>query len=87
MISGMYLGELARLQILHCVGKGILFDGKCSERLKEPYSFETKYISEIEGEPRGTFTQMHCILAEIGMGNATDQVSFPQQLFAKYLLN
>ena len=48
MISGMYMGEIARLAILQCVENGYLLDGEVSEELTTQYRFYTKYISEIE---------------------------------------
>lgn len=48
MISGMYMGEIARQVIVRLVAEGLLFDGKSSDILQEKGSFFTKYISEIE---------------------------------------
>jgi len=48
MISGMYLGEIARLVIADCACSKLLFGGKLSAELKTPGRFYTKYISEIE---------------------------------------
>lgn len=48
MISGMYMGEVARQVIVRLVAEGLLFDGKSSDILQEKGSFFTKYISEIE---------------------------------------
>jgi len=49
MISGMYLGELARLIILQCFNAKLLFKGgTASKELETPGRFYTKYISEIE---------------------------------------
>lgn len=48
MISGMYMGEVARQVIVRLVSEGLLFDGKTSDILQEKGSFFTKYISEIE---------------------------------------
>jgi len=48
MISGMYLGELARLIIVQCANAKLLFDGKLSSELQTSGRFYTKYISEIE---------------------------------------
>ncbi|XP_044740465.1 hexokinase type 2-like isoform X2 [Chrysoperla carnea] len=73
MISGMYLGELVRLTAKKAIEKGILFDGKSSDKFDERNSFETKFVSDIESETRGTFTECHAILASLGLGNATDQ--------------
>jgi len=49
MISGMYLGETARLIIAECACSKLLFNGRISTELKTPGRFYTKYISEIEG--------------------------------------
>lgn len=48
MISGMYLGEVARQVIVSLVEDGCLFNGVLSEKLGTPLRFYTKYISEIE---------------------------------------
>ena len=48
MISGMYLGEVARQVIVKLVQEGLLFNGRLSEKLNTPMLFYTKYISEIE---------------------------------------
>lgn len=48
LISGMYLGEIARRLILTCAEKGLLFNGEVSEELRTPDLFYTKYLSEIE---------------------------------------
>lgn len=48
MISGMYMGELARLVLEKLNNEGHLFGGKCSNDLKKRGKFFTKYVSEIE---------------------------------------
>lgn len=49
MISGKYLGEVARRVILQCSQKGLLFEtDRLSPVLKTPDGFQTKYLSEIE---------------------------------------
>lgn len=48
MISGMYMGELARLVIVKLTKEGALFRGRGSENLFKRENFFTKYISEIE---------------------------------------
>ena len=48
MISGMYMGEIARQVIMKMVEAGCLFDGSASPKLATPMAFLTKYISEIE---------------------------------------
>ena len=48
MISGMYMGEIARRVIVDCVKAGFLFNGQLSLELSTPHRFYTKYVSEIE---------------------------------------
>lgn len=48
MISGMYMGEVARLVLAQLTREGLLFDGMGPEMLFEPGQFFTKYVSEIE---------------------------------------
>ena len=48
MISGMYMGEVARLVLAQLTREGLLFDGMGPELLFEQGEFLTKYVSEIE---------------------------------------
>ncbi|KAF9204730.1 glucokinase [Haplosporangium sp. Z 27] len=48
MISGMYLGEIARNIIVHLIDKRLLFEGNSSPKLNEHWAFETKFMSSIE---------------------------------------
>lgn len=48
MISGMYMGEVARQVLVKLVEERLLFDGDGSEELYTRGNFYTKYISEIE---------------------------------------
>ncbi|XP_066949436.1 hexokinase type 2 isoform X6 [Macrobrachium rosenbergii] len=72
MISGMYMGEIARQVIIRLVAEGLLFDGKSSEILEEKGSFFTKYISEIESDKPGDYNNCRVILEELGLNSATD---------------
>lgn len=47
LISGMYLGEIARRLILICTEKGLLFNGTVTEELCTADRFYTKYLSEV----------------------------------------
>ncbi|KAL0110807.1 hypothetical protein PUN28_014037 [Cardiocondyla obscurior] len=73
MISGMYMGELARLVLEKLVKEGLLFGGKCPPDLKKRGKFFTKYVSEIENDPKGRYTNCREVLAELGMRNVSDQ--------------
>ncbi|GFR76997.1 phosphotransferase [Elysia marginata] len=49
MISGMYMGEIARLAIERLRKHNLLFEGEGSYNLSSRGRFYTKYVSEIEG--------------------------------------
>ncbi|XP_053444611.1 hexokinase-2 isoform X2 [Nycticebus coucang] len=53
MISGMYMGELVRLILVKMAREELLFGGKLSPELLKTGLFETKDISDIEGEKDG----------------------------------
>ncbi|MBN3320599.1 HXK2 protein, partial [Atractosteus spatula] len=66
MISGMYLGELARLVLIRLAQEKLLFGGEMSEALLTPGKFETKHISEIEEDGKG-LTRAREILEDLGL--------------------
>uniref|UniRef100_A0A8C0NMZ7 Hexokinase-2 n=1 Tax=Canis lupus familiaris TaxID=9615 RepID=A0A8C0NMZ7_CANLF len=53
MISGMYMGELVRLILVKMAKEELLFGGKLSPGLLATGQFETKDVSDIEGEKDG----------------------------------
>lgn len=53
MISGMYMGELVRLILVKMAKEELLFRGKLSPELLAMGRFETKDVSDIEGEKDG----------------------------------
>lgn len=73
MISGMYMGELARLAIKRFTDEGLLFGGVGSDLLHTRGQFFTKFVSEIETDKPGQFTYCRDILAELGVPNVSDQ--------------
>jgi hexokinase len=73
MISGMYMGELARLAMVKFTNAGLLFGGQGSELLFKRGQFFTKYVSEIESDKPGTYGNCYEILEEFGLGHATDE--------------
>jgi len=50
MISGMYLGEISRIVLLHLVDLLLLFKGYSSVQLNTQYEFDTAYMSAIMGD-------------------------------------
>lgn len=73
MISGMYMGELARLVIVKHTKAGRLFNGEGSDLLFKRGQFFTKYVSEIEADKPGMFNNCRDVLDELGLEHATDQ--------------
>ncbi|XP_060043559.1 hexokinase-2 isoform X3 [Erinaceus europaeus] len=53
MISGMYMGELVRLILVKMAKEELIFGGKLSPELLATGRFETKDVSDIEGEKDG----------------------------------
>lgn len=71
MISGMYMGELVRLAIVRFTKEKLLFNGVDSELLKTSGEFLTKYLSKIELDEVGKYTNCMQVLHKLGVKNAT----------------
>ncbi|XP_004437241.1 PREDICTED: hexokinase-2 [Ceratotherium simum simum] len=66
MISGMYMGELVRLILVKMAKEELLFRGNLSPELLATGRFETKDVSEIEGEKDG-IQKAREVLVRLGM--------------------
>uniref|UniRef100_A0A5F8GI25 Hexokinase-2 n=1 Tax=Monodelphis domestica TaxID=13616 RepID=A0A5F8GI25_MONDO len=66
MISGMYMGELVRLILVKMAKEEMLFGGKLSPDLLTTGRFETKDVSDIEGEKDGIKKALD-ILTRLGL--------------------
>ena len=66
LISGMYMGEIARRIIVQCISLGCLFNGQLSDELNTPHRFYTKYVSEIEKYCSFSTSPLLSILAPCG---------------------
>ncbi|KAK9751484.1 Hexokinase [Popillia japonica] len=73
MISGMYMGEIVRQALERFTKEGLLFGGKGSDLLFTRGRFYTKYVSEIESDYSGVYTNCREILEELGLKHATEQ--------------
>lgn len=73
MTSGMYLGELTRLVLVRLATGGIMFNGNVTQQLNKPYQFFTKFMSQIEAQPRKSIEAAREVLKEIGYDNPSDQ--------------
>ncbi|GFS79584.1 hexokinase-2 [Nephila pilipes] len=72
MISGMYMGEVARQVLVKLTRDGLLFGGKFSTQLLTPYAFKTKYISMIESDAKNSFDETRNVMNQLGIEHATD---------------
>ncbi|CAG5115051.1 unnamed protein product [Candidula unifasciata] len=73
MISGMYMGEIARLAIERLRKNHLLFEGEGSYHLATRGRFYTKYVSEIEGDDVTNFTVTRQIFDELELTNHNEQ--------------
>jgi len=73
MISGMYMGEVARLVLAQLTREGLLFDGMGPELLFEQGQFLTKYVSEIESDKPGDYSGCRQVLEQLGLEDASDE--------------
>ena len=71
LISGMYLGELARQVILEAAEKQILFKGQNVEVLTRKEIIQTRHISEIESDEDGEYSSTWAVLTEIGLNDVS----------------
>lgn len=83
MISGMYLGEVARLYMQELVQRKLLFDGNGSSELKTEWRFYTKYISEIEADDDSPYHNTRLVLEDLGVEDVTeDDIHIVKQVCA-----
>ncbi|RUS81302.1 hypothetical protein EGW08_010944, partial [Elysia chlorotica] len=73
MISGMYMGEIARLAIERLRKHNLLFEGEGSYHLSTRGRFYTKYVSEIEGDDVDNFTVTKQIFDELELACHNEQ--------------
>ncbi|XP_044756105.1 hexokinase type 2-like [Coccinella septempunctata] len=73
MISGMYMGEIVRVLLVHAVKDGSLFGGKGSNSLFTRNMFLTKYVSQIEGQRTGTHGKCMQIFGDLGLPHITEE--------------
>ncbi|CAL1537485.1 unnamed protein product [Lymnaea stagnalis] len=73
MISGMYMGEIARLAIERLRKHNLLFEGEGSYHLATRGRFYTKYVSEIEGDNVDGFKVTKQIFDELDLSTHNEQ--------------
>ncbi|XP_049786128.1 hexokinase type 2-like [Schistocerca cancellata] len=73
MISGMYMGEIVRLIAEKALKMNAILGGKGSDAILKRGGFFTKYVSEIESDKPGSYTNVKRIMNELGLPHATEQ--------------
>ena len=64
MLSGMYLGEIARNAILHFVDQRVLFEGESCFDLNKQWGFETAYMSTIVSDKSTDLKRVQHVLED-----------------------
>lgn len=78
MSAGLYLGEIFRLAIVDVHDRGLIFRGQDLEKLREPYSLDTGFLSALENDPledRKTLFQQ-----TLGFKPTAEEVEFARML-------
>lgn len=71
MVSGMYLGEIARLLIKDLITKKYIFQGSPPRLFRNPYNFRTAYMSSIESDNSKDLSKTKTLLRKIGVSNSS----------------
>ncbi|CAO3677162.1 unnamed protein product [Umbelopsis ramanniana] len=71
MTTGVYLGELVRVVLIHLVDNEMLFGGESSEVLNTPYSFDTSYMYVCENDDTPSLDGIRVILEDMLKVGAT----------------
>ncbi|KAM9313107.1 hexokinase-3 [Gastrophryne carolinensis] len=78
MISGMYLGEIARIVLVELTRKGLLFNGDASQQLCTKDAFSTQSLSKIENDH--SFNETKHILTSLGLNPSKQDCVLVQQV-------
>jgi len=73
MVSGMYLGELARRVLVDGIKRGLIFsnESRAAEHLKKKGSLRTEHMSLIEADKTADLQQVKAFLLTRGISNTT----------------
>lgn len=71
IVSGMYLGELARLVLKDLISKKILFEGRSRAAFDKRQNFKTEYMSVIEGDRSANLAHIRSLLKRLGVPKST----------------
>lgn len=73
MVSGMFLGELARLVLKDLKARRLIFSGTGADILNKKYSFKTEYMSAIESDSSAGMRKTLRVLKNIGISKSTTE--------------
>jgi hexokinase len=71
MVSGMYLGEIARLVVRDLIGKKLLFAGRYRHAFGRVNALKTEYLSIIENDRSGNLARTGKLLGTFGVKHAS----------------
>lgn len=73
MISGMYMGEMVRCLLARLTKKGLLFEGKGTDKLFLPHVIDASFVSEVEGDKKEEYNKTRKALERMDIQEATDE--------------
>ncbi|XP_028908278.1 hexokinase-3 isoform X1 [Ornithorhynchus anatinus] len=79
MVSGMYLGELVRLTLVHLAEKGALFGGNISEALEQRDAILIQHVVKME-DPSAGPAQTLVLLKKLGLAASEQDCKLAQQV-------
>jgi len=70
----MYMGELVRCVLADLCRQRLLFEGHGSKTLNTPHTFDTAFVSYVESDNKGDYTETRKVLEEkMGLGPVSDE--------------
>lgn len=73
MVSGMYLGEIARLVFKDLIKNNLIFDGMSSPAFETSGNFKTEYMSRIESDVSKGLVRVSGLLNELGIKRSSSE--------------
>ncbi|XP_071495850.1 hexokinase-4-like isoform X2 [Diadema antillarum] len=74
MISGMYLGEIARQVLLKMTKQKLIFGGVSTEELETMGKFETRFLTDIENDKSNNGSVVSKILADFNVDPSQEDI-------------
>lgn len=71
MVSGMYLGEIARLIIMDLIMARQILDENALFFFAKPYHFKSEHMSLIESDKEGSFPKVNGLFKDLGITSAS----------------